>query len=263
MKTVLHYRAYGSGSRVILAFHGYGQGEGHWRPLVAELGAEVTVYAFDLFYHGRSRLAGFDAPLTKKRLGELLTEFLAHHDIASFSLLAFSMGAKFALTAVEGFAERVQHVWLIAPDGLQRRFWYSLTTYPSWMRGVLRRAVLRPQRLLRFLGVLKKRRLVPPNLVRFVEWQLENRENRLRVYRSWVGFRLLTFNLRTLAARLNSRPTPVVFFLGRYDQVIPSVGLQRFIASLPGATTVLLEAGHAGLIYNVAAYLRQHPGIRL
>lgn len=263
MPTKLHYRAYGSGPRVILAFHGYGQGEGHWRTLIGELGPEVTVYAFDLFYHGRSRLAKADAPLTKPRLSELLNEFLTANNIESFSLLAFSMGAKFALTAVENFPSRVQQVWLIAPDGLQRQFWYSLATYPPWMRGVLGRAVLRPQRLLQFLGTLEQRRLVPANLVRFAEWQLESREKRLRVYRSWVGFRLLTFSLRGLAQLLNRRPTPVTFFLGRHDQVIPHAGLQRFIDLLRGAETIVLEAGHAGLIYNVAAYLRRHPEIRL
>ncbi|UOG75746.1 alpha/beta hydrolase [Hymenobacter tibetensis] len=263
MPTKLHYRAYGSGPRVILAFHGYGQGEGHWRTLIGELGTEVTVYAFDLFYHGRSKLAKADTPLTKKCLGELLHSFLHENSIGDFSLLAFSMGAKFALTAVEHFPKRVQNLWLIAPDGLQRQFWYSLATYPPWMRGVLGRAVLRPQRLLQFLGTLEQKRLVPSSLVRFAEWQLESREKRLRVYRSWVGFRLLTFSLQALAGLLNRRPTPVTFFLGRHDQVIPHAGLQRFIALLQGAHTVLLDAGHAGLIYNVAAYLRRHQEVKL
>lgn len=154
MTTYWHFQKYGSGPRVVLAFHGYGQGEGHWRTMVGVLGPEVTVYAIDLFYHGRSRLAKADAPLTKSRLGELLGDFLRAQGIGQFSLLAFSMGAKFALTAVEAFPDQVEQVWLIAPDGLQRQFWYSLATYPPWMRGVLGRAVLRPQRLLRFLDSL-------------------------------------------------------------------------------------------------------------
>jgi pimeloyl-ACP methyl ester carboxylesterase len=244
---------------VVLAFHGYGQSEGHWRSVAAVLGGVATIYAFDLFYHGQSRLAKADAPLTKRRLGELLTEFLTEKNIDTFSLLAFSMGAKFALTAVEHFPGRVQQVWLIAPDGLQRQFWYSLATYPPWMRGILGRAVLRPQRLLRFIDALGQRRVVDTNLVRFAQWQLESREKRLRVYRSWVGFRLLVFNLKDLARNLNEHQIPVTFFLGKYDRVIPHAGLQQFIGSLQRAQTALLEAGHAGLIYDVAAYLRRHP----
>lgn len=263
MPSQLHYQKYGSGTRVVLAFHGYGQGEGHWRSMVGVLGPEVTVYAFDLFYHGRSRLVKTDSPLTKARLGELLGEFLREQQLTQFSLLAFSMGAKFALTAAETFPEQVEQLWLIAPDGLQRQFWYSLATYPPWMRGVLGRAVLRPQRLLRFLDSLHQRRLVDSNLVRFAQWQLDSREKRLRVYRSWVGFRRLTFDLRRLAATLNRRPTPVTFFLGRHDRVIPHAGLQRFIGLLAAADTVLLDAGHAGLIYDVAAYLRRHPQVRI
>jgi pimeloyl-ACP methyl ester carboxylesterase len=223
------------------------------------LGNAATIYSFDLFYHGQSRLAKADAPLTKKRLGELLAEFLTEKNIDTFSLLAFSMGAKFALTAVEHFPGRVQQVWLIAPDGLQRQFWYSLATYPPWMRGILGRAVLRPQRLLRFIDALGQRRVVDTNLVRFAQWQLESREKRLRVYRSWVGFRLLVFNLKDLARNLNEHQVPVTFFLGKYDRVIPHAGLQQFIGSLQRAQTMLLDAGHAGLIYDVAAYLRRHP----
>lgn len=258
-RTHLHFRRYGSGTRVILAFHGYGQSEGHWGSVINALGPEVTVYAFDLFYHGRSRLAKADAPLTKARLAELLGAFLTENKIDTFGLLAFSMGAKFALTAVEYFAARVEQLWLVAPDGIRTRFWYSLATYPSWMRGVLGRAVLRPQRLLRFINSLGKRRLVDKGLVRFAEWQMDSREKRLRVYRSWVGFRLLVFDLKKLTTLLNHQPVPVTFFLGKHDRVIPHAGLQEFSRSLRRTHTVLLDAGHGGLLHEVASYLRRHP----
>ncbi|MBO3271548.1 alpha/beta fold hydrolase [Hymenobacter defluvii] len=260
MKTTLHFQRYGSGPRVVLAFHGYGQGHGHWRSLVSVLGEQrVSVYAFDLFYHGQSRLSRTDAPLTKQRLGELLADFLREQQIDTFGLLAFSMGAKFALTAAERFPEKVEQLWLLAPDGLQRQFWYSLATTPPFMRNLLGRTVLRPQRLLGFIDSLRQRRLVDAGLVRFAEWQLDSREKRLRIYRSWVGFRKLTFSLKALARLLNKRPTPVTFFLGRHDQVIPHAGLQQFIATLTNARTVLLDTGHAGLIYEVAAYVHRHP----
>jgi pimeloyl-ACP methyl ester carboxylesterase len=261
VKTHLHYRTYGAGSRVLLAFHGYGQSEGHWRGLIQLLGADVKVYAFDLFYHGGSRLAKADSPLTKQRLGQLLEEFLTENHIGKFSLLAFSMGAKFALTAVERFPERVESLWLIAPDGIGSQLWYTLATRPPWMRALLGRAVLRPQRLLGFLDTLQQRRLVDANLVRFAQWQLDSREKRLRVYRSWTAFRGLTFELKRLARVLNQRPIPVTFFLGRHDRVIAPAGIQQFAATLTNARTILLETGHAGLIYDVTAYLRRHPEV--
>ncbi|WP_303312586.1 alpha/beta fold hydrolase [Hymenobacter sp. BT730] len=259
MKTHLHYQRYGSGPRVILAFHGYGQGESYWRSLIDALGSGVTVYAFDLFYHGRSRLARPDAPLRKKRLGELLHDFLQEQQLTRFGLLAFSMGAKFALTVLENHPQQVEKIWLIAPDGLQRQFWYSLATSPAIMRGVLGRAVLRPQRLLGLLDTLAQRRLVSSGLVRFAQWQLDSREKRLRVYRSWTGFRHLTFDLAHLRRLLNTHQIPVTFFLGQHDQVIPYAGLQPFINGLEHAHTVVLNAGHGGLLYDVASWLRRHP----
>ncbi|KUG09428.1 alpha/beta fold hydrolase [Solirubrum puertoriconensis] len=258
-RTKLHYQVYGRGPLPVLAFHGYGQNESHWRSVASLLGERVTIYSFDLFYHGRSRLAKADAPIRKPRLAELLGQFLKEQGIEHFGLLAFSMGAKFALSMAEHFAERVAHLWLIAPDGIKTQFWYSLATYPPWMRNVLGRAVLRPQRLLNLIEALGQRRIVDTGLVRFAQWQLDSREKRLRVYRSWTGFRHLVFDTRQLAQVLNRRPTPVTFFLGRYDRVIPHAGLREFIGSLNNAHTVMLEAGHAGLIYDVASYLRRHP----
>jgi len=262
-KTKLHYQRYGDGPRVVLAFHGYGQSEGHWRSVASVLGSEVSVYSFDLFYHGKSRLMKADAPITKKRLAELLGQFLHEQKITKFSLLAFSMGAKFALTAVENFADQIEQVWLIAPDGIRAQLWYTLATSPLLVRGLLGRAVLRPQGLLGFINKLSEKRLVDPGLVRFAEWQLDSREKRLRVYRSWTGFKNLAFDLRKLASLLNQRATPVTFFLGKYDRVIPHEGLKQFIGSLKKVNTVLLDAGHAGLIYDVASYLRRHPETRL
>ncbi|ALD21655.1 alpha/beta fold hydrolase [Hymenobacter sp. DG25A] len=259
MKTQLHYQRYGTGPRAILAFHGYGQGEGHWRNLIAALDPGVTVYAFDLFYHGRSRLARPDAPLTKKRLGEVMDDFLREQQLTRYGLLAFSMGAKFALTLLENHPEQVEKIWLIAPDGLQRQFWYKLATSPAVMRGMLGRAVLRPQRLLGLLDTLAQRRLVNTGLVRFAQWQLDSREKRLRVYRSWTGFRNLTFDLTHLRRLLNQHQIPITFFLGQHDRVIPYAGLQPFISGLQHAHTVVLNAGHAGLLHDVTSWLRRHP----
>ena len=255
--TSLHFQRYGRGPRVLLAFHGYRQSHGHWRGVAAALGEEqVSVYAFDLLYHGQSQLTKADAPLIKNRLGELLGRFLAAERIATFGLLAFSLGAKFALTAVEQFSALVTQLWLIAPDGLQRQRWHQLATSAPG-RGLFRRIVLRPQPLLRFLDGLRERRLVDAGLVRFVEWQLDSREKRLRMYRSWMAFRHLTFSSQRLIRLFNQRPTPVMFFLGRRDPVIPLAGLRGFIASLAKARTVLLDTGHAGLLHDVAAYLRR------
>lgn len=259
MKTHLHFQRYGTGPQVLLAFHGYGQGEGYWRSLIALLGSHVTVYAFDLFYHGRSRLAKTDAPLRKPRLASLLHEFLATQQIERFGLLAFSMGAKFALTLLEQHPQRIEKIWLIAPDGLQRQFWYALATTPVLARGVLGRAVRRPQRLLGWLEALAQRRVLDTNLVRFAQWQLDSREKRLRVYRTWTAFRHLTFRPARLQQLLRDYQIPTTFFLAHHDNVIPYAGLRPFIEGVPLARTVLLPGGHGGLLHAVVAWLRQHP----
>lgn len=257
-KARLHYQRFGQGERVILAFHGYGQDSSHFLPIAEALRPDCSIYAFDLFFHGKSKLPKSKTPLQKNFLADLISKFLLEEQIGRFSVMAFSMGGKFALTLIEAFAGLIDKVLLVAPDGINTNFWYSLATYPGWMQGLFKRTVLRPAPFFRFVSFLDRHKIVDKGLLRFANWHMESTPKRMRIYRSWMSFSQLNFDIRKIVRLINENKIEMLLFLGEYDKVIPQRSLQVFIKSLETGRVILLKTGHTFLLYEVANYLRQH-----
>jgi pimeloyl-ACP methyl ester carboxylesterase len=175
--------------------------------------------------------------------------------------MAFSMGGKFALTLVEVFPKQINRILLVAPDGIKTNFWYSLATYPGWMQGLFKRTVLRPVPFFKFVSLLDRYNIVDKGLLRFANWHMESTPKRLRIYKSWMGFSQLTFDIRKIVHSLNQHQTPVILFLGEFDNVIPQRSLQVFVKALQHCQLILLKTGHTLLLYDVANYLRRHREI--
>ncbi len=254
-KSKLHYRVIGQGSRVMLAFHGYGQNSGAYLAMGRALGHDYTIYAFDLFFHGGSYLHKANMPLQKDFLEKFISHFLDKYKIDTFSLMAFSMGGKFALALTERMPHRIEALFLIAPDGIKTSFWYNFATYPGWLQQLFKRTVIRPAPFFRLLQVLDKYKLVHRSLIRFAHYEMNSTSKRLRVYRSWIGFRELDFDIRQVVAQLNKYNVPVTMFLGEFDQIISSRRISIFVKALTRGELVILKAGHTHLLQHVAELL--------
>jgi pimeloyl-ACP methyl ester carboxylesterase len=253
----LHYRVLGRGSQVLLAFHGYGQSSSYYLPMEHALGEDYTIFAFDLFFHGRSQLSKKSMPLTKDGLEEIMVDFLEKEGIATFSVMGFSMGGKFALTLVERFSERVNELFLIAPDGIRTSFWYNIATYPGWLQQLFKRTVLKPEPFFKLLQVLDRYNVVHRSLVRFAHFQMDSTAKRLRVYRSWIGFRQLNFDIRHIVGLLNRNHVPVTMFLGEFDEIISPKRVSVFVKALEHGEMVVLKSGHSFLLQQVAELLHR------
>ncbi|WP_317195524.1 alpha/beta hydrolase [Rufibacter psychrotolerans] len=254
----LHYRVMGHGPKALLAFHGYGQESHYYDTMARVLHPDYTVFAVDLFFHGKSTLSKADQPLSKRKLQEFVQALLEKEKISRFSVMAFSMGGKFALTVLEKFHPQMDELYLIAPDGIKTHLLYSLATYPGWLQGLFKRIVLRPTRFFQTLSWLEQKRWVNSGLVKFANWQMDSPQKRLRVYRSWTGFSNLTFDTRKMVRLLNQSNIEVNVFLGKYDQIISQKRLQVFLNALKRHHLVVLQTGHTNLLYTVAMWLRKH-----
>jgi len=250
----LYYTRTGSGDQVLLAFHGFGQMHTHFQPLADQLSHRFTVYTFDLFYHGQSRWAHKEQPLTKVHWQELLSEFLQQEKIHSFALAGVSIGGKFALTTLESFPERVIELILIAPDGIKTNFWYSLATYPSWTRRVFRSVVVNPRQFQQLASWMRRLRVVDKGIARFAQSQMDTRQKRHRVYYSWMVFKDFAFDIHHIATQINRHQIPLRMFLGKYDKIITAANMQRLLNKVPHHQLIMLESGHSRLIEAVAHY---------
>src|SRR4030043_232029 len=97
----LHYIKAGKGNHPLVFFHGFGQDHTIYVPILQSLAADYEIYVFDLYFHGKSEWAGEERPLEKDEWKATFRLFLDYYPIDSFSIVGFSLGAKFALATLE------------------------------------------------------------------------------------------------------------------------------------------------------------------
>jgi pimeloyl-ACP methyl ester carboxylesterase len=194
--------------------------------------------------------------LQKGDWSELVRQFLAENKIDKFSVLGFSIGGKFALACLELFPDRIEEIFLLAPDGIKTSFWYSLATYPYPFRKLFKSMISHHQRFTAIARMALQFRLIDKGVLRFVESQMHTEERRKRVYYSWVVFRHLQFNLNTIAGILNSNHIPVTLLIGKYDKIITKKNMEPFVRKLHTIRFEVIEAGHNDLISKSVNVIR-------
>lgn len=246
--TILGYQKAGKGSESILLFHGFGQDNTIFNSLINELGDRFTLYSFDLFFHGQSKWLLDETPLSKIFWKELLGQFLIKNNIEKFSLIGFSLGGKFALACLEGYAARINSIILIAPDGIKTNFWYSLATYPLALRSLFKSMIIKPGRFLSFVKLARLLKLTDAGIIRFAKSQMDTEEKRKRVYYSWIVFRMLKFDMNDLAAIINTHKIQLTVIIGKFDKIITVKNVNRLLLLTRNHDLKVLEAGHNNLI---------------
>jgi pimeloyl-ACP methyl ester carboxylesterase len=216
---------------------------------------DYTTYSIDLFFHGSSRWENQRA-IEKEDWKKIVQLFFDQERIENFEIAGFSIGAKFVLTTLELFSERVTKTILIAPDGINPNFWYSLATSTSIMRLLFRSMILKPKRLHFITKLVKMLNLENRDLLRFVDIQMSTEEKRKRVYYSWVYFRHLNFNLNDLSSLINLKNIPSIFFIGKFDKVIRPAKIIRFAKTLENHQIHFLDTNHNDLIEKSIAHLK-------
>ncbi|MEX2232563.1 MAG: alpha/beta hydrolase [Cyclobacteriaceae bacterium] len=247
-KNLLHYVKAGNGKDPLLVFHGFGQDHTLYVPLLKSLSKKYTLYIVDLFFHGKSEWNEGELPLQKSTWKNILRVLLQEQHITSFSILAYSLGGKFALATIEAYPKQIKEVFLLAPDGIKTSFWYSLATYPNAMRKFFKSMIFRHERFLTIAGKLNQLNWVDKGLIRFADYQMNSEAKRKRVYYSWVVFRYLTFDLKKIADVINQNNIGLTMVVGKYDKVIRAENMQRLLKHVRDYRLEILESGHTGLI---------------
>lgn len=248
----LSYKKSGHGSQVLLAFHGFGQDHRAYDVLAEALKEQYTIYAFDLYFHGRSEWHEGETPLEKKYLKEIIEKFLTENAIQTFSVTGFSLGCRFALAIVEAFTERIEKVFLLAPDGIKTSFWFTLSTYPVLLRKFFKSMIHHPARFKVIVNTLHEVKVMDKGLLKFAEHQMNTEEKRRRVYYSWVVFRHLKFNRNKLIELIRSKNLPVTIVAGIHDRVITPTSMKRFTKKIPHVVFTILDSGHTALLKDTA-----------
>jgi pimeloyl-ACP methyl ester carboxylesterase len=252
----LAFRKLGDGLAPLLAFHGFAQDSQVFTPLADSLGGVFTIYAVDLFFHGHSHY-GHSQLLTKIDWQRLIAAFLEEQGVGRFSLMGFSLGGRFALSTMEAFADRLDQLFLIAPDGITPSQWYKAGTRSGLGRWLFR-YVLRHLSILTHAGhLLTQLGLLNRTAMRFAEISLGTPEQRALVYDTWTRFRLIQPNLDAVGTLLNAGPVQTRFFTGAFDRLVPGDFILPLTKRLRNYELTILQTGHTHLIGLVAGQLAQ------
>ena len=251
----LHYHKLGQGPRILLAFHGIGQdGISCFRPFEAHLGEHYTVYAFDLFFHGKNASVKSEL-ITKQLWRSLIQDFLQKNNINKFDIAGFSMGGRFAMATLEAFSDKIENVFLIAPDGVSEHPLYSLASRFGPARGVFRFSMRHPKMFFNVAGFLQKVGLVNVSLYRFVQQVLNTPEKRNTIFRSWVNFRELRFDISSLHKMASVNNVSIYLFVGQYDKLLKPAAVQKLATLLPDNRYIILKSGHTQLVEHAAKWI--------
>ena len=259
-RNLLHYVKAGNGKEPLLVFHGFGQDHTLYVPLLKSLSPRYTLYIIDLFFHGKSEWNEGERPLEKTTWASIVDVLLQDQRIDRFSILAYSLGGKFALATVEAFPSRIRKLFLLAPDGIKTSFWYSMATYPKIFRTIFKSMIFRHERFLWIAGKLNQSNLVDKGLIRFADYQMNSEAKRKRVYYSWVVFRHLSFDLRKIAKLINDNNIRLTMIVGKYDKVIRPENMDRLLRHVRNYKLEILESGHTGLIHESLWFLTRDEG---
>lgn len=249
--TKIHYSKKGTGKKIIIAFHGFGLNHKAFDAITDQLTTAYTIYSFDLFFHGKSHWN--DQPvLTKPFWKKLMATFCEQNRITNFSMLCFSLGGKFALATLEAMPDKIERLFMIAPDGIKTSIWYNLATYPLIFQNYFKSLIVKPSRFFNLVSFFKKLRLMDKGILKFAASQMNTIKKRRRVYYSWVVFKHLTFDLDHIASLINQNVIGFDIFLGAYDKIITPDGMKKILNKLNHYDLHMVESGHNDLIKNIS-----------
>lgn len=264
-KKILYTHQLGHGPKILLAFHGIGQtGLTCFESFAELLGDQYTIYAFDLFFHGHSKgVHGNDDfsdqdIVTKPLWKSLISEFLHQKNINRFDIVAFSMGGRFALATIEAFSQQIDNAFLIAPDGISEHPLYTLASRFWPTRKLFHRVLKNPDSLIKAAGFFQKLGLIHNSLIRFTQYMLADPKRQETIYRSWLAFRMLKFDIPAIYQKRTD--TRIYLFIGKHDKLLKAKDVKKLSGLLPKEQYFLLPAGHSNLVDKASVIIRDLAG---
>lgn len=245
----VHYHEYGSGTKLLFAFHGYGMSGRQFSVLQQSLVQQYRIIGFDHFFHGTSALyeakeavvlAGMQPEILKAYINSWFKKFGRQR----FALLGYSIGANMALYLTQQFADQIDEVILMAPDGLVRhkglhflrasfigQKLFKKLTYSSWM-------MARALKLLNRFGVIDN------SLYAIASREIDTPQKRLNAYFTVHFNKNIYTDIGKVAALINQYHIRCRLYFGQYDRLFPQKNSKKLLRLLQRPEIYVLPSDH-------------------
>ena len=247
----LHYYEYGTGTEILLAFHGFGMRGTQFRVLESAFSSKYKIYSFDLFFHGQTELFDSSLPTVRKGLnpakyGNYIRDFIHSINAESkkVSLLSYSMGSLMALSILESLPESIDSVFFIAPDGFKPNKLLQIGSRNLLINRFLHKMVYSPKTVNLLLDFILKLKYIDSSLHHILRNEFKTTETRLACYNSITYHAKLSFKQNRLAEILNRHEIKSFFYFGESDLLFPASIGTSFSKRLNNSTIEVLKGGH-------------------
>jgi pimeloyl-ACP methyl ester carboxylesterase len=238
----IHAFSAGAGGPLIICLHGFGDSSHSFDSLIPEHEDDYTLVALDLPGHGATLWT--EPRFTKKDLGDVLELILEKFHRQKAYVLGNSLGARFALCAVETLPDQINKLILLAPDGLKDNFWYKLATASKLSNRIFHYLMTHPDILFKIIKTGKIFGLFSPTVERFFNYNMDTQEKRKEVYHIWTSMMEMNPHLGMVKSLLRNHQIPLVLIYGKYDRVSPvRIGRATF-RDQPDCNLIVLDKGH-------------------
>ena len=239
----LHYLQYGSGARLLLAFHGYGHDAASFEVLMPFLQKQYTIFCIDLPHHGQTDWAT-GKTLSIAALAALTRELMHKHGTGKVSLLGYSLGGRVCFSIVEQMPECIDKVTLLATDGLTINTYYYFFTNNPMGKMIFKGMLTFPGMYLPMVTTMKAFGALNDSQYKFVMHYLNNKEAREQLGQRWPALSELIPNPEKLRKVIQDHAIPVSIVMGQYDRIMPPGLAEKFKTGLETVQLHILPKGH-------------------
>lgn len=255
------YLTFGTGKIPLLAFHGFGRHASDFKVFQELYGNKYTIYAFNLFHHGQSQYPADRVEqntFTKHEFREMFAAFFQEQNIEKTAIMGYSLGGKIALMFAEIFPEKIESLWLFAPDGIKMNFWYYAASNTMLGRSVYKYFLENPGLFFSMVNGMHKTKLINDKIKKFALNNMDEKEKRELVYKVWLTFKDTNPNMPLVIQNIKKSDIPVYQFFGKNDKVIkPKLG-DWFSKKINQERNYhVLQAGHVLLTSRTAKYIEE------
>ena len=243
----LEYALFGEGKKKLVCFHGFGQNLMVFKDLSTKLGNHQIV-SINLFFHGKSDRKGGKKYLYQNEWKNIFDGFLNHLKIDRFSVLGYSLGGRYTTSTLKSFENQIDHCILIAPDGIVKRSSYEFATFPLGSEQLFGFFMRNPKPFFFFLNLLEKTKMFNQWTIDFSRAQLQDKEQRMRVYHSWITLRKFRMRQHELLNKINIGNFQTTVIFGKYDKIIQPKRHFHFLNQIQKAKVIILDTGHTKLL---------------
>jgi pimeloyl-ACP methyl ester carboxylesterase len=260
----VHFHEYGAGTKPMLAFHGYGMTGKQFHVLEKSVLKDYHIYGFDHFFHGESKLANWTekqilAGMPKAMVRNYVEEWFKVYGRQRFSLMAYSIGANLALILIEEYADLIDEVILMAPDGITGFKGFDILTNRPLGKYAFNRVTKSKWLASALLKTLKQVGVIDEALYKIAYSEMDTPQKRIDVYYTLNLIRLLKPDVNKVADLINQHQIKCTLIFGHYDELFPKKAAMYFIDALTQAKTHEVPFGHWLVTSALDEYLVNLP----